>query len=337
MRQGFGERKLAVLLGLLLLGLPVAAAAELPPAVADGAKKEGEIALYGAVTGQASRPIGELFEKSSGVKLKHWRGDATEIINRVVTEARAGRNLFDVVLGNEAVMAELEQKGFLGSFDPPAARGFPKQFNDPEHRKTPWRVLPFGINFNTQRLTADQAPKTWDDLLDPKWKGKFIMANPGIHVTTLQFVLSLEKLLGPKWLAVVEGWAKQEPRLTRSLAEGIPALTSGEAPLAISYIKDKFQFAGPIDYVRMSKYLASVSFVAVARKAPHPNAARLFVDFFLGPEPQQIFGNLGEYVFHPGVEHRFKRDVEDDQIVIMRLPTQKEMNAWTKKFREMFR
>lgn len=202
---------------------------------------------------------------------------------------------------------------------------------------TPWRVLPFGINYNDTLLKADQAPKGWEDLLAPKWKQKFAMANPGIHVTTLQFVLSLEKILGAKWLNVVEGWAKQEPRLEKGLAETVHALTPGEAPVAISYIKDKYQFPGPIEYVRMNKYLASVSFVALNRQAPHPNAARLFADFFLSYEPQKIFGDLGEYVFHPEVEHKFKKDVKVDQIVVMRLPANEELESWSKKFREMFR
>jgi ABC-type Fe3+ transport system substrate-binding protein len=68
---------------------------------------------------------------------------------------------------------------------------------------TPWRVLPYGINYNTQSLKPQTVPKTWEDLLDPKWKKEFAMAHPGIHITTLQFVLNLEKLLGPKWLATV--------------------------------------------------------------------------------------------------------------------------------------
>jgi iron(III) transport system substrate-binding protein len=186
-------------------------------------------------------------------------------------------------------------------------------------------------------LKAEEAPKTWEDLLAPKWKGKFGMANPGIHVTTLQFVINLDKLLGAKWLNVVEGWAKQEPRLGRSLADTIQPLTSGEVPVAIGYIKDKFQYPGPIEYVRMNKYLASLSFAAINRQAPHPNAARLFTDFFLGAESQRIFGGFGEYVFHPEADHKFKKDVKDDQIVVMRLPSNEELESWSRKFREMFR
>jgi len=114
-------------------------------------------------------------------------------------------------------------------------------------------------------------------------------------------------------------------------------MTSGEIPVAIGYIKDKFQYPGPIEYVRAAKYLASVGFIAINRQAPRPNAAKLFTDFFLGAEPQRIFGETGEYVFHPEVDHKFKKDIRDDQIIVMCLPRSEEMESWSRKFREMFR
>jgi len=328
---------LLALIAISLLIVPRLSQAQITPELVEAAKKEGEVMFYGAITVNSSKAIGDAFEKKYGIKLQHWRGDATELINRALAEARAGKPAFDVTLGNEVVMTTLDQKKLFAVFDPPAAKGYPKQFLDPDKRMTPWRVLPYGLNYNHQILKAEEAPKTWEDLLAPKWKGKFGMANPGIHVTTLQFVINLDKLLGAKWLNVVEGWAKQEPRLGRSLADTIQPLTSGEVPVAIGYIKDKFQYPGPIEYVRMNKYLASLSFAAINRQAPHPNAARLFTDFFLGAESQRIFGGFGEYVFHPEADHKFKKDVKDDQIVVMRLPSNEELESWSRKFREMFR
>jgi len=332
-----GRKKFLALIAISLLIAPRLSQAQITPDLVEAAKKEGEVMFYGAITVNSSKAIGDAFEKKYGIKLQHWRGDATELINRALAEARAGKPAFDVTLGNEVVMTTLDQKKLFAVFDPPAAKGYPKQFLDPDKRMTPWRVLPYGLNYNHQILKAEEAPKTWEDLLAPKWKGKFGMANPGIHVTTLQFVINLDKLLGAKWLNVVEGWAKQEPRLGRSLADTIQPLTSGEVPVAIGYIKDKFQYPGPIEYVRMNKYLASLSFAAINRQAPHPNAARLFTDFFLGAESQRIFGGFGEYVFHSEADHKFKKDVKDDQIVVMRLPSNEELESWSRKFREMFR
>ena len=335
--MSFSKLKLLSFLALLTMTVPVGAGAQITLELIESAKKEGEVMFYAAITVNSSKAIGDLFEKKYGIKLKHWRGDATELINRILAEARAGKAAFDVTLGNEAVMMALNEKNIFGVFDPPAAKSYPKRFRPADQKMTPWRVLPYGINYNHQILKAGETPKSFEDLLAPKWKGRFALANPGIHVTTLQFVLSLEKLYGPKWLKIVEGWAKQEPRLGRSLADTIQPLTSGEVPAAVGYIKDKYQYPGPIEYVRMPEYLASVSYVAINRQAPHSNAARLFKDFFLGPEAQKIFGDLGEYVFHPEVDHKFKKDVKDDQIVVMRLPSNEEMENWSKKFREMFR
>jgi len=326
----------ALLFGLTLI-IAQSSHGQITPQLIEAARKEGEVAFYGALPVNIVKPISDAFEKKYGVAVKHWRGDATEIVNRVLTEARAGRPMFDATLGNEAVMQALDDKGLLGVFDPPAAKGYPKQFRDPDMRMTAWRVLPYGINYNYQLVKAEEAPNSFEDLLQPKWKGKFGIANPGIHVTTLQFVLSLDKLYGAKWLKLVEGWAKQEPRIGRSLADLIQPMTSGEIPVAIGYIKDKFQYPGPIEYVRMNKYLASVGFIAINKQAPHSNAAKLFTDYFLGAEAQRIFGETGEYVFHPEVDHKFKKDVKDDQIVTMKLPSNDEMESWSKKFREMFR
>lgn len=317
--------------------VPPAAPAQITPELIEAAKKEGEVMFYGAITVNSSKAIGDAFEKKYGIKLRHWRGDATELINRSLAEARAGKPGFDVTLGNEVVMQALDERQMFAVFEPPAAKNYPKQFLDADKKMTPWRVLPYGINFNHQLVKAADAPKSWEELTEPKWKGKFGLANPGIHVTTLQFVLNLDKLLGPKWLQVVEGWVKNEPRVGRSLADNIQPLTSGEVQVAIGYIKDKYQYPGPIEYVRMNKYLASLSFFAINRQAPHPNAARLFTEFFVGSEAQRIFGAVGEYVFHPEADHKFKNDVKNDQIVVMRLPGKEELASWSKKFREMFR
>ena len=329
--------RVTTILLMLLWMSPGLSLGQITPELIEAAKKEGEVMFYGAITINSSKAIGDAFEKKYGIKLRHWRGDATELINRSLAEARAGKPGFDVTLGNEVVMKTLDDKNLFAVFDPPAAKSYPKQFLDADKRMTPWRVLPYGINYNHQLLKPEDAPKSWEELLQPKWKGKFGLANPGIHVTTLQFVLNLDKLLGPNWLKVVEGWAKNEPRVGRSLADTIQPLTSGEVQVAVGYIKDKFQYPGPIEYIRMNKYLASLSFVAINRQAPHPNAARLFTDFFVGPEAQRIFGNYGEYVFHPEADHKFKKDVKDDQIVVMRLPTNEELESWSKKFRDMFR
>src|SRR5512147_114861 len=121
---------IALLLGVSV-GLVGFAYAQITPQQIEVAKKEGEVAFYGALPVNIVKRISDAFEKKYGIAVKHWRGDATEIVNRVLTEARAGRPIFDATLGNEAVMQAIDEKGLLGMFDPPAAKGYPKQFRDP--------------------------------------------------------------------------------------------------------------------------------------------------------------------------------------------------------------
>ncbi|MGH7826946.1 MAG: ABC transporter substrate-binding protein [Candidatus Binatia bacterium] len=310
---------------------------QLNPDMIEAAKKEGTVVLYAALPVNTTKKIGDLFEKRYGIRVNHWRGSATGIVNRVLNEARANNSLFDVVIGNRGVINAIKEKGLLTRFKPPAAASFPAKFRDPEHLSTTWRVLPVGINYNTKLLKADEAPKNWSDLQAPKWKKNFALANPAIHTTTLQFVVSLHKLLGGNWLEVVKGWAKQNPRLGRSMSPAVRTLISGEVPVAIAYIKSKFQYSGaPIDYVRMEKYLASVSALSVGKDSPHPNAARLFINFFLEPEPLKIFAEEdGEFTIHPAVKVRFE-DVTSDQIILMDVPMTQEIETWQKKFSDIF-
>src|SRR5918995_2373830 len=149
----------AMLLVSLTCVVPGVSYAQITPDIVEAAKKEGEVMFYGAITINSSKAIGDLFDKKYGIKLRHWRGDATELINRSLAEARAGKPAFDVTLGNEVVMTTLNGKNLFAIFDPPAAKGYPKPFRHAEHKMTPWRVLPYGINYNHQLLKAEEAPK----------------------------------------------------------------------------------------------------------------------------------------------------------------------------------
>ena len=92
------------------LSVPRLSSGQITPEVIEAAKKEGEVMFYGAITINSSKAMGDLFEKKYGIKLRHWRGDATELINRALAEARAGKPAFDATLGNEVVMTTLDEK-----------------------------------------------------------------------------------------------------------------------------------------------------------------------------------------------------------------------------------
>jgi iron(III) transport system substrate-binding protein len=195
----------------------------------EAAKQEGKVVVYGAQVPQAMKAIHAGFEKKYGIKVEYWRGSSTRVSERALTEWRAGKPGFDVIEGNRGVQLIMRDEGLFQKFIPPSSEKFPPQFKEKDALITPWRVLPISILYNTELVKSADAPKTFDELLNPKWTGKIAMPDPTRHTTTAQFLANLDKLKGPKWLDFVRALAKQKPLLVESLAPVATTLIKGEA------------------------------------------------------------------------------------------------------------
>ena len=211
----------------------------------EAAKQEGKVVVYGAQVPQAMKPLHAAFEKRYGIAVEYWRGDSTKVSERALTEWRAGKPGFDVVEGNRGVQLIMRDEGLFQKFIPPSSEKFPAQFKEKDGMITPWRVLPISILYNTDMVKSGDLPKTFDDLLNPKWTGKITMPDPTRHTTTAQFLWNLSKFKGDKWLDFVRALAKQKPLLVESLAPVTTTIIKGEAPVGIAYIKYIKQYKGP--------------------------------------------------------------------------------------------
>ena len=144
----------------------------------EAAKQEGKVVVYGAQVPQAMKPLHAAFEKRYGIAVEYWRGDSTKVSERALTEWRAGKPGFDVVEGNRGVQLIMRDEGLFQKFIPPSSEKFPAQFKEKDGMITPWRVLPISILYNTDMVKSGDLPKTFDDLLNPKWTGKITMPIP---------------------------------------------------------------------------------------------------------------------------------------------------------------
>lgn len=322
-------------LALCLLSLPAWVGAQ--AVNAEAAKKEAKVVVYGSVPPQAMAGLNKGFEKKYGIKVEYWRGDSTKVMDRALTEWRAGRPGFDVVEANRGVQLIMRKEGLFAKFLPPPAEKFPAQFKEKDALITPWRVLPISILYNTELVKPGELPKTLDDLLAPKWKNKISMPDPSRHTTTAQFLWNLEKFKGDKWLEYVRALAKQQPHLVESLAPVTNAVIKGEAHVGITYIKYVKQYKGPVGYVLMDKYLTDPNYMAVSGKAAQPNAGRLYIDFATSAEGQKIISEDGEFVLYPGIFPPIK-DAEKvaPNMVFMDNPTGEEFKKLRDQFRQIF-
>jgi iron(III) transport system substrate-binding protein len=304
----------------------------------DAAKKEAKVVVYGSVPPQSMEGLHQAFKKKYGVEVEYWRGSSTQVSERALTEWRAGKPAFDIAEGNRGVQLIMKDEGLFQKFIPPASEKFPDRFKEKDALITPWRVLPISMLYNTEMVKSADLPKTFDDLLNPKWMGKISIPDPTRHTTTAQFLWNLRKFKGDKWLDYVKALAKQKPVLVESLAPVTTTIIKGEALVGITYIKYIKQYKGPVDYIPMDQYLTDPNYLSLSAKASHPNAAKLYIDFACSPEGQKEIAEDGEFVLAPGVYPPIKdADKVAPKMVFMDNPSEAEFKKlMSGTFRDIF-
>ena len=303
----------------------------------EAAKKEGKVVAYGTIIPQVMSPLHESFEKKYGVKVEYWRASATQVMERALAEWQAGRPGFDLVFAIHGSQLLLKEAGVFAKFTPPSANKFPDRFKDKDGILTSWRHTPVGVLYNTNLIKPGDAPKSFDDLLNPKWKGKIALPDPSRHTSTAQFLVSLKKIRGDAWLDYVKALAKQSPLLTESFAPVPNNILRGEAPLGFTYIQYVYQYKGPLGYVLMDKVLTDSNDLGLSAKAANPNAAKLYMEYLCSPEGQKMVADLGEFVHSPGIYPPVK---DADKVVansiFMENPTAEEYKKLSADFRQIF-
>jgi iron(III) transport system substrate-binding protein len=274
------------------------------PAASEAAKKEGKLVAYGSLESDTMEAVSKSFTKKTGIEVEYWRASATKVIDRVLSEYRAGKPLFDVVLTNDNPMQLMEKENVFAKYDSPSAKGFPKEAIDPALGPR-YRNVIIGIVYNKGIIKPADAPKSLEDLLKPQYKGKIVMPDPTQHTTTTQWVASLYKLMGQeKADKFIKDLAATKPVLVESLLPAAERVATGETPIAITYVKYVYIFGqkgAPLDYVRLGRMMGDGHYITLSNKAPHSNAGKAFIDYFLGDDGMNIMAKMGEFVNRKGV------------------------------------
>lgn len=271
----------------------------------DAAKKEsGAIVAYGSLESNTVEPIIEAFKKKTGLTVEYWRASATKVMDRALAEFRAGKSVFDVMVNNSGAIHVMKKDGLFTKYISPAAKAFPTEVIDPQVGPV-YRNTPVGIVYNKGQVSAADAPKFLEDLLNPKYKGKFVMPDPTQHTTTLQWLSSLYKIMGKeKADKFIRDLGATKPLMVESFAPSAERVSTGETPIAISLIRYTVTYGekgAPVDYVRLGKMLSTGQYLALSSKAGRPNGGKAFIDFFLGDESMRILAKMGEFVNRKGI------------------------------------
>jgi len=270
----------------------------------EAGKKEGKAVVYGSLESDSAGTIFAEFKKKTGIEAEYWRASATKVMDRALSEYRAGRPLFDVILTNDNPMQIMLKEGIFAKYDSPSAKDFPPNAIDPNLGPR-YRNVVIGIVYNKNAIKEADAPKSLQDLVNPKYRGKLVMPDPTQHTTTTQWVASLEKLMGKeKADKYIRDLAAMKPILVESLLPAAERVATGETPIAITYVKYAYLYSlkgAPLDYTRLGKFMGDGHYLTLSNKAPHPNAGKAVIDYFLGPDSMKMMAKLGEFVNRKGI------------------------------------
>ena len=329
------QASIVVLVSLLISSRVFAQDAKL----IEAAKKEsGAIIAYGSLESNTVEPIIEAFRKKTGLTAEYWRASATKVMDRALGELRAGKSVFDVMVNNSGAIHVMKKEGLFAKYISPAASAFPKEVIDPEVGPV-YRNTPVGIVYNKGMVKPADAPKSLEDLLHPKYKGKFVMPDPTQHTTTLQWLASLYKIMGKeKADKFIRELGASKPLMVESFAPSAERVSTGETPIAISLIRYTVTYAdkgAPVDYVRLGKMLSTGQYLALSNKANRPNGGKAFIDFFLGDESMRILAKMGEFVNRKGIYPPLA-DADKIQAVEMDDFDASEFKEKTREFQKIF-
>jgi iron(III) transport system substrate-binding protein len=282
---------------LCMFAEPLRAAA--PPASAitpdliEAAKKEGKISFYTPMDLPVAEKIARAFEAAyPGIPVRIERSGAERVFQRIGQEMSSDIHAVDVANSSDgAHFIVWKREGWLAPYLPEdVARYFPPQYYDPDGLFCTTRVWLSSLGYNTDLVKAEDAPKSFADLLDPKWTGKMVKAHPAYSGTIMNATYQIVKVLG--W-AYLEKLAKQKIMQVQSSTDPPKKLALGERAVMADgndYNAVQLKEAGrPIEVVYPTEGTPiAVGPSGVFASAPNPNAARLFQNWMHGAQAQQI-------------------------------------------------
>ena len=336
MRRGWLAWTLAAVLGYTALG--AAGPATAPQADLAAAGREGRVVVYGSMESPIFESVQQVYKSKYGIPVEYYRLATNRLLDRVLTEVRAGRPEFDVVLANASPMRIMKQEGALGRYTAPSYAEFPPGSIDPDGvLSPPYRMVVIGIVYNTRLVSPQTAPRSLGDLATDQWTGKVVMPDPTQHVTAAVWLANLEGMLGRDYPTFVERLGRHAV-LVDSFDPAMQKVAAGEYPVALTYVKYVYimgRQGAPLDYVRLNPMLAEAHHVALGARAAHPAAARLFIDLLTSRAGLLTLAQAGEFVLVPGIFPPIK-DASTLRIRLMHEMGQQQMAQWRGRFGRFF-
>lgn len=257
-------------------------------ALLEGAKREGGLVFYTTMDIQNSSALVDAFTK----KYPFIKGDlvrlgGTAMVSRIMTEAQAGANRFDVAVGISPSYTPMRERNLIAPYVSPE---FPNLYDDLYDPKGYWATVYLNtwvLGYNSKAISRSELPKNYEDLLKPQFKQKFI-----IDIENHDLFVALSQEWGQeKAINYFKGIAKQVPVFLRGNTNRANFVSVGERSMTFVYaqvIERMKQSGAPVDWIPLEPVAVETNVAMLSAKAAHPNAARLFVDYLISKDGQEF-------------------------------------------------
>jgi iron(III) transport system substrate-binding protein len=309
--------------------------------VMDLAKNEGKVVWYSSLSLPVAQELCNAYnKKNSGIECVLHRSGSGKLYTRWRNEAKAGIYEADVLhTSNIGHFVSLRKAGALLKYAPQGIEQYNGNFVEKDHY---WHILRASVYtpaYNTSKVSDQDAPKTWKDLLDPKWKGKLVQAHPSYSGFVSVGMAGLVKLFGWDY---IDRLAQQKPRIVQSAVDTTAYIVRGEALAGATGLYNDFDPLMEGESIKVVFPPEGVPFIAspqaILAKAPHPNAAKVFTDWLFSKEAQQILVNHGLYSGQPDVRYpKGLTPLNELKLIVVSPEESVEMrDPIRKRFREKF-
>ncbi len=313
------------ILGLLILSMPVGA--QDMKAIEEGAKKEGKLNLYGSMReDEAVYGFKDFNSKYPFVTIDYFRGSETKLLGRILTEAKAGAHNFDLLITTAGIQLKDLNMGL--KWTPPSASGFIEGLKDPDGIAHPVYINTNIIQYNTKMVAKADVPKNYEDLADPKWKGKLCLED-----SDQEWFEGVLKYMGKeKALALFKRIAANKPSVRNGHGLLSDLVASGECPVAINNYGNQVARAqkkgAPTDWVAVEPVVTIIAPGVISAKAPNMNAAKLYLNWITSKEGQESISSRGRIPVRVDVDPdppRLTKGLKLHVVYTLRGKQQKEM------------
>ncbi|MBM2804911.1 MAG: Extracellular solute-binding protein [Deltaproteobacteria bacterium] len=293
----------ALVLLLFWSTLAKAAESEDRGKLVDMAHKEGSVVFYTSMDAGDARSLTQAFQKKyPGIKTDFYRAGREAVFSRFALEQKAARYVTDVVSVGEFHVLEMKKQGLITRYLSPEMQAFAPEFKDPQGYWTCVYLTVAVLAYNTNRVKPEELPRRYEDLLSPKWKSRMALdANEERWVPGLMQSMGRDKTVN-----FLKALAQQDIYIRRGRSLLTQLLLAGEFDVQIvAYwheVNRLMKQKAPIGWVGMEPAISGAPQISLVTKAPHPNAARLFIDFVISAEGQGIIAKLGRVAARPGIK-----------------------------------